>query len=238
MKKLVLIVFFVSTSFFAKSEIWIDFGLKAGYSPGVLINPYIFNNNTQALKYNHGFLYGGKIGINFGLTNSLTADLLYVSTKQTLHNSLSNTNIDLTFNTLDLPIMFRSNGENGGYGEIGPQFSFLNSSVHSLMGDVKSNFNATNFGLAAGFGQYIAGGDLFGLTLGFRFAYTFADLVNPSNKDNQNNPVYQPVTAEEIALDYKANSRLYAGVLLEFNFNLGYFTQGSRCAKRTRFKMF
>ena len=238
MKKIIFLTFLLFSFYNSKSETWIDIGVKGGYTPGVLINPRIFGNATQSLKYNHGYLYGGKIGLNFGLEKALCVDLLYTNTKQTLHNSATNLDKDLTFTSLDLPITIRANQENGGYGEIGPMFSFTRTAISSNLGDVTSRFNNTNFGLTAGFGQYIGGGNLFGLTIGFKLAYTFGDLLGPIYKDNFSNPIYNPYTAEEDALDYKSNSRLYAGIVLEFNFNLGYFTRGSRCAKRTRFKMF
>ncbi|MFT6716055.1 MAG: hypothetical protein ACJA0Q_000684 [Saprospiraceae bacterium] len=242
MKKLLLLSLLVLFSLHSKGEVWFDIGAKGAYAPGVFTNAHLLSSRNQSLKYNHGYFYGGKLGVNFGLTHSMTIDLLLSKTTQTLINSLKTNNYTVSLSSLDLPIMYRHNQDNGGYSEIGPQFTFTqeaNLSVNGLTSDIKSNFNSTNMGVAFGFGQYIGGGQAFGFNMGLRFAYMFGDIVASSSQNMGDDPIFQPLGAEEIGkYTYNPTGRLYAGVVLEANFNIGYITKGSRCSKRTRFKMF
>jgi len=242
MKKiLVLILLFVFT-FQSQAETWFDIGLKGAYAPGVLTNSHILSAPNQTLKYNHGYFFGGKIGVNFGLKHGITVDVLSSKTTQTLINNDKTNDYTVSFSSIDIPIMYRNNGDNGGYSEIGPQFTFTqgaNTNLNGVSNDVKSSFNSSNMGVAFGFGQYVGGGDAFGFNIGFRFAYMWGDIVNSSAQDMFNDPVYKPLGTEQIAAyEYNPTGRLYAGIVFEANFNVGYITKGSRCSKRTKFKMF
>ena len=242
MKKIILLSILSVFAFQSKGEVWFDVGAKGAYAPGVFTNPYILSSENQRLAYNHGYFVGGKIGINFGLTHSATIDVLYSTTTQTLINNDKTNNYTVSLSSIDLPIMYRNNGDNGSYGEIGPQLSFTRKAQADLNGvsqDAKNSFNSTNMGVAFGFGQYIGGGNVFGLTMGLRFAYSFGDIVASSSQHLTGDPVFQPLGPDETSTyTYKASGRLYAGVVVEANFNIGYITQGSRCSKRTKFKMF
>ncbi|MFT6746785.1 MAG: hypothetical protein ACJAZ2_001129 [Glaciecola sp.] len=241
MKKLLLLfaLSFVMTQ--ANAEVWFDIGAKAAYAPGVFTNGQILASN-QLLNYSHGYFVGGKIGVNFGLTHSMTIDVVSSKTNQKLTDPTKTNSHSLSLSSIDIPIMYRNNQSSGGYSEIGPQITITQSAETKINGvstDVKSSFNSSNMGVAFGFGQYIGGSDSFGFNMGVRFAYMFGDIVASSSQDLQGDPVFQPVSpAEFTAYRYKPSGRLYAGVVLEANFNIGYITQGSRCAKRTRFKMF
>lgn len=241
MRKIVLpllLILFVNSS---RAEIWFDLGIKGAYAPGMFINKNVFGTSAQNLSYNHGFFAGGKIGINFGLSHCLTVDGLLSQTRQTL-NSISGTSSTVTLRSFDLPIMYRNNTDEGGYAEIGPQLSVVMSADRTDnlgKNDVKSSFAASKWGVAFGFGQYIGGGDAFGFNIGFRFAYTLSDIITSSAGNASTDPIYQPITAEEISsYNYAKSSRLYVGIALEADFNLGYFAKGASCTKRTKFRMF
>lgn len=242
MKNIFLYTLVILTSLTAKSEIWFDVGAKGGYAPGAFTNAHLLESKTQRLKYSHGFLMGGKLGVNFGLTHALTVDGLFSQTNQTLVTNDQGNSYTLSLSSIDLPIMYRMNQDNGGYGEIGPQFSFTqgaNISVNEASTDAKNRFNSSNIGVALGFGQYIGGSDLFGFNIGFRFAYTLADIVSSSAQNASSDPVFQPFGAEEAAnYSYKPSGRLYGGVVLEVDFNLGYLAKGAKCSKKTRFRLF
>lgn len=242
MKKVILIIALAISTLTSNAEVWFDIGVKGAFAPGVFSNPYIIGSSDQQLEFSPGMLLGGKLGVNFGLTHSVTIDFLYAETRQKMYSAAVDITNSLSLKSFDLPIMYRMNQDNGGYGEIGPQFSFTLGGTKTAGGvstDAKSMFNSSNFGVAFGFGQYIGGGDAFGFNMGFRFAYTLADIVTSSFANETNDPVYTPYSADEVAAyTYKASGRFYAGVALEFNFNLGYLAKGAKCTKRTKFKLF
>lgn len=242
MKKLFFASLLCITAFQSKGEIWFDLGLKGAYAPGAFTNSHILGSQEQTLKYSHGYFYGGKIGVNFGLRHGITFDLLFSTTNQTLINTDQSNKYTMSMRSLDVPIMYRNNQDNGGYGEIGPMFSWTQEAEQNINGVSKSttsNFNGSNMGVAFGFGQFVGGGDLFGLNIGLRFAYMFGDIVASSAQNINDDPVFQPLGPEETAAyAYKPSGRLYAGIALEVNFNLGYITKGSRCTRRTKFRLF
>ena len=242
MRKILSTIVLLSLFTGAKSEIWFDLGIKGAYAPGVFINSNVFSTSTQGLKYNHGFFFGGKIGVNFGLSHALVAEGLYTQTRQTINSTFTGLDNTVTLNTLDIPIMYRNNTDEGGYAEIGPQLSIVLGADRVTNGtatDVKSDFAKNRWGLALGFGQYIGGGDAFGFDIGFRFAYTFSDVLAPKAATATTSPIYQPQSPNEIAdFSYSKTSRLYVGIAVEADFNLGYFSKGASCTKRTKFKMF
>ena len=235
---LVLVLLF----FGAKSEIWFDLGIKGAYAPGVFINSNVFSTSTQRLKYNHGFFAGGKIGVNFGLSHALVVEGLYTQTRQTINSTFTGLDNTVSLNTVDIPLMYRNNTDEGGYAEIGPQLSIVLGAEQTGAGvsnDVTSDFLKSRWGLALGFGQYVGGGDAFGFDIGFRFAYTFSDILAAKAATATTSPIYQPQSPTEISeFNYSKTSRLYVGIAIEADFNLGYFTKGAACSKRTKFKMF
>lgn len=242
MRKITSLVILVLASFTTQAEVWLDAGIKGGFAPGVFTNPHILDSKTQALGFPTGYLYGGKFGINFGLTHSITVDAIISSSSMTLNEQSSNNFRKTTISSFDLPVMYRVNQENGGYAEIGPQWSFTQSATLSTQGgstDVKDRFNSQNMGIAFGFGQYVGGSDAIGINIGFRGAYMFKDIVSTGAQTATLDPVYQPVGTEDVAnYSYSESGRLYLGLVVELNLNIGYFTNGPACSKRTRFRLF
>lgn len=239
--KLAGLLFLLMISFSSKAQLWIDLGVKGGFTPGITMNSNVFNNEKFKLGFASGYQFGGKFGINFNPTHAVAIEVLSstINTKTTVGDSDPNT---LGLNYLEIPILYRYNKENGGYSEIGPVIGLLNSAnlnSSSTDADVKNQFQKTNYGMMLGFGQYIGGGNLFGLNLGFRIAYTFNDIVQADFQSVAGNAVYTPNDAESVSsFEYKKSNNIYAGIVLEFNFNLGYFVKGSGCKKNTRFKLF
>jgi hypothetical protein len=239
-RTLTLSLLFLFT-FQSKAETWFDIGVKGAYAPGAFTNSHILSSTNQTLEYNHGYFFGGKIGVNFGLKHGITIDVLSSKTTQTLINNDKNNDYTVSLSSIDIPILYRNNADNGGYSEIGPQISITQSANVNLNGvssDIKSSFNGTNMGVVMGFGQYVGGSDAFGFNLGLRFAYMWGDIVNSSSQNQFNDPIYKPLGDDIATYEYKSSGRLYAGFVLEANFNAGYITKGSRCSKRTKFKMF
>jgi hypothetical protein len=242
MKKTLLLCLLSIITIHSKAEVWFDIGAKGAYAPGAFTNPSLLGDTEQRLDYSHGYFVGGKLGVNFGLSHGLTVDVLYSKTTQTLINNTKTNKYAVSLSSIDLPIMYRNNQDNGGYGEIGPQLSFTQNGAANLNGassDIKDNFNSTNLGVAFGFGQYIGGGKAFGFNIGLRFAYMFGDIVASSSQNIGSDPIYKPIGTDQItAYSYKPSGRLYAGITLEANLNIGYLASGAKCTKRTKFRLF
>lgn len=240
-KKLSGLILIMALGLTSKAQLWIDLGVKAGFTPGISMNSNVFNDENYKLGFASGYQYGGKLGVNFNPEHAVAVELLMttLNTKTTIGSQDPNT---LTLNYMEIPVLYRFNKENGGYSELGPVFGILKgANANNALGDfdVKEQFVETNYGLMIGFGQYIGGGNLFGLNLGFRLAYTFNDIIGTDNQSVLGNAVYSPSDLETIgSFEYKKSNNLYAGIVLEFNFNLGYFVKGSGCKKNTRFKLF
>lgn len=237
MKKLSILTALLLCAFAMKSQIWFDLGVKGGYTPGLSINSNIFNDENYKLKFASGYQYGGKVGINFNSEHAVAVEGL-ISTIQTKTEVSGNEASTLALTYLEIPILYRYNKESGGYSEIGPVIGMLRGADKGGT-DFKSQFVDNNYGLMIGFGQYIGGGNLFGLNLGFRMSYTFNDIVKSDNQSVLGNAVYTPSDLDNAnSFEYKGSNNFYAGIVLEFNFNLGYIVKGSGCHKNSRFKLF
>lgn len=238
MKKLSVLAVAMLFALATKGQLWFDLGIKGGYTPGMSINSNLFNDDAYQLGYDHSYLFGGKIGINFNAEHSITIDglLTSIGNARKVETESISEDFNLRLNYLEIPILYRLNKENGSYAEVGPQIGLLQGAAVNG-NDVKSQFNNTNFGIAVGTGQYIGGGNLFGLNLGVRIAYMFNDIVGADFQSETGSAVYVPVGDSE-SFSYKGTTNFYAGVVAEFNFNFGYFVKGSGCHKNTRFKLF
>jgi len=231
----------ITISLTSKAQLWIDLGVKGGFTPGVTINSNVFNNEKYKLGFAAGYQFGGKFGINFNPQHAVAIEVLSttINTKTTVGDEKAST---LGLNYLEIPLLYRYNRENGGYSEIGPVIGIIKgANVNAAVGEtnVKDQFVKNNYGVMLGFGQYIGGGNFFGLNLGFRVSYSFNDVIGTETQTNSGNAVYTPTDLETTSsFDYKKSNNIYAGIVLEFNFNLGYFVKGSGCKKNTRFKLF
>jgi len=232
MKKITLILFvlFAST---LKSQIWIDLGIKGGYLPTLALNNNLINDKTNKLGMGTSYLYGAKIGVNFNQEYSVCSEVLFTTLSPINKNSLS-------LNYIQIPILFRYNQDNGSYSEIGPQISLFRG-AKSDGTDVQDQFTSTNYDIVAGLGQYIGGGNGFGFNLGVRVACNLNDIIGSEFRTEEGNAVFTPVETDATPLSdfkYNATRNLYVGIVLEFNFNLGYFQKGPNCHNKTRFKLF
>ena len=134
--------------------------------------------------------------------------------------------------------------EDGSFAEIGPLLSIgMNQTGtqefggSTASGSLDDMLSTTNYAIAFGFGQYIAGGNLVGLSLGFRFAYTLNDVVNEAYRSESGSILYNPNYTSTEKFEYKASHPFYLGVNLELNFDLGHMVSAS-CGKKTKFVLF
>lgn len=228
------------------NPMWLDFGIKGGYMPTYMFNTTKINDENYSFNYSAGYAFGGKLGFNFSAERGITLDGLYskssfsdkISFSDTVLGNFAFTNT-VTTTSIDIPLMYRSNGGDGSYFEIGPQLSLLrtaNQTTNFGGLDVKSSFVSMNYAVVLGFGQYIGLNDKLGLFAGLRFGYTINDVIESSKKTSSGSPVYTPFR-DINKFKYSQSHPLFAMVLLEFNFDLGYIVS-SKCGKATRFVLF
>lgn len=237
MKRIILAGAVIFSALATQAQTWIDLGVKAGYTPGISLNTNVFDDEAYKLQFGHGYQYGAKLAVNFGPFYSVSGDVMW--TTLTNVREVSGEVSELTLNYMEIPILFRYNQENGAYSEIGPSIGlFRGAKSSSNIDGLEDQFNGTNYGIVVGMGQYIGGGSAFGMNIGFRAGYTFNDIISSDFQTEVGNAVYTPVTPGENSFSYKASNNIYFGLVLELNFNVGYFQQGSNCHKNTRFKLF
>lgn len=243
MKKLtaVLLVFIYSQSLY--SQTWFDIGLKGGYGADFLVNTNFYNDGNFNPKLSYGYMYGGKLGINFNTEHAITLDVSSSAFNQTFNYTLKNINNTTSDNTrsmgfdaLNFLLMYKKT-TNSSYLEIGPQYSivtktrFSDSNVPNANSDISSNLAKSYFSAVIGFGGHLVGTDNFGISLGLRVSYTFNDIISSTGQQIN----FPSITTYP---SYKPSNPLSAMLILSFDFDLGYMAKSGGNHKRSKFLMF
>lgn len=220
----------VGLNFSAFTQTWFEIGAKGSYGITALYNSTVWNESNISNKFTTGFGVGGRLGINFGSTHGIAAEVIVASGKQNWgYQLVGGPQIEFTtaWKTLDYYLLYRNSG-NGGYFELGPKISTVSSvkqsSTAMVEADRTSDFNKSMLGAAMGFGGNIAGGDVVALTFGLRFEYMFGEFVSPSGK-----LVNQPIPP--LQLNASKTNIVNIQAVLELNFGLGSYAQAS-CGNR------
>ncbi len=240
MKKLTLIFCSIICFQSVYSQGWLDVGLKGGYGLNFLVNKNLYNDHYFSPKLSSGYIFGGKIGVNINQSHAITIDLTSSSLDQAYRYSLDSNVTTFTrsigYNALNVNVMYR-NTTNASYFEIGPQFSMISKTRYSDdltktdKLDIDTSFVKSYYGVAMGFGGYLIGTENFRVILGFRLSYALNDIISESGK-LINFPSF--VKYE----NYSPSKPLTAMMMLELNYDIGYFTK-SNCKKRkTSFILF
>lgn len=222
---------------------WIDVGLKGGYGLNLLYNKNIFDDTEYNHKFSGGYSFGGKIGLNLGEFHEITFDVMSSKFTQkfdfnitdTLDNSQTKHNSELSFQSIDLLLMYRNNNE-GRYFEIGPYMSlisngsFSDSHANETNKDVTPQLQKNGYGLALGFGAYMLGTENFGITFGARFNYQISDLVSAQGQTD-NFPTNKSYDS------HRASHPFGAMIVMEMNYDLGYLAS-AKCSKRRKIILF
>ncbi len=240
------LIFLISLNTF--SQTWMDCGLKGGYGITNLINSNVWNEYKIQPLISTGYAYGGKLGLNFNINYQITVDFIAKSSSQKYLFQPSQTDKwekNINYTSIDLPLLFRHNSDNGSFLEIGPQISFL-TGVSEKTGNSSINrsdyFEATNLGAVFGFGSFIFGGDNAYLVFGLRFHYGFQDLL--SNTGGKNSKNYFPINDGKMNNyesgfefdSYQPTNPISGLIYLEFNYDLAYLVRSS--CKRTVLRFF
>lgn len=222
-----------------KQIVWFDAGLKTQMGSSGLLNTFIIDdpNRNYELKFTNAIGFGGRIGINKNYSG-LSLEAMYNQSKQTYEENtgLTSTNVDVSWNSLDLYTLFR-NAKNLGYFEIGPKFSFLRSFEDAQGADVTENYSSTNIGAVLGFGAYVFGTDgAFSGILGLRFEYGVTNMTSSDAPDGYT-PLGVITDGDGLAVDGGNTNPFFAGLVFELNWGIGYVGV-AQCGARSKFIMF
>ena len=252
-------IFIISLNTFSQG--WLDCGIKGGFGGSALVNSNVWKNSTIEHLLSPAYTFGGKVGLNFNMNFQITMDFMHKGASQRYlfqpeiepsginGDARTNWNKTVKLNSFDFPLLFRHNGDNGSFFEIGPQFSFIGRVKETTdqagvlpKREIKEYFTNTNFGAVIGFGSFMLGTQNTYLVLGFRVHYGLQDLISEKGGKDLNS--YYPLNNGELDEfengfqfeEYKATNPLSAVVYLEVNYDLAYLTR-SKC-KRTALKFF
>jgi hypothetical protein len=228
-----------------KSNVWLEFGLTGNGGLGMITNKNIWNDQ-KTVNSTLSFCYGG--GIKIGLNLSSSHEIL-INPEFGIKNQRFKINLDsidyeknIQVRGLDVSLLYRYHSENGGYVEIGPQFSTI-ANVSELNNgekfDVSNNFNKGNISGVFGFGSNFVQSNAFTWTIGFRFVYGFKDLV--SNEGGNGSSFSYPLNDGIYNKKFENYQPTKAVALLlhtEFNFDLGYFAKSNCKRGRVSFMKF
>lgn len=240
MKNTPLTLAFLLFASLSYSQTWFDLGVKGGYGLDLLYNQNFFNGRDFTPLLSYGYMYGGKVGFNFNTEHSITMDVntsyfnqQFAYSFLNADSSRSNYTRGIGFNSLNFLPMYRKM-KSSSYVEVGPQYSTVLKSrgTDSYLGgsDISPYIIKSYYSVVLGFGGFVMGTENFGITLGFRFSYTFNDLVT-KNGQLINFPSTTPYAT------YNKNNPISALMVMEFNYDLGYLVN-SKCGKKTKFLMF
>jgi len=216
---------------------WFDAGIKAGYGPTGLYNKNITDSNDFNNDIAYGYSFGGKFSINYD-NHGMTIDAMLSKGAHSYEyiqgQNLPVINRDLEWNTFDIYALYRNN-RNITYFEIGPKISFLRSAEQQIENesfvDVTEFYSDNELSAVLGFGWYAMGTDgSFSGILGLRFEYGITDFVGDKGQE-----LGYPIPSLDET--YVKSNRLYASIMFEMNWGIGYFGKAN-CGARSKFIRF
>lgn len=247
MRKLLILCFIaVSTMGYSQKEIaWFDAAIKIMYGSSNIINNAVIDdpNLNYDLNFGTAIGFGGKFGINKGY-NGLAIEVLYTSSGHTFEGlGTYPAAPEIEWKSLDLYLLFR-NAKNLGFFEIGPKIGFLRSMSRTTADGQLVDFaeiNKRQLAGVLGFGVNVVGTDgSFSGQIGLRFEYGFTDLNAQDPLGTGGEPF--PFTASADSPNgiyngskgYQKSAPVYAGLVFELNWGLGYYGI-AQCGARAKF---
>ena len=239
-KLLILCLIAVSTVSYSQKEIaWFDAAIKIMYGSSNIINNAVIDdpNLNYDLSFGTAVGFGGKFGINKGY-NGLAIELMYTSSGHTLEGLNGYPAAPkIEWKSLDLYLLFR-NAKNLGFFEIGPKIGFLRSLQRTDADGVLSDFTEINkrqISAVLGFGVNVVGTDgAFSGQIGFRFEYGFSDLNGQETLGAGAEPFPYAPNIYNGDKGYQKSSPIFAGLVFELNWGLGYYGI-AQCGARAKF---
>ncbi|MFM7022651.1 MAG: outer membrane beta-barrel protein [Flavobacteriales bacterium] len=243
MRNLFLSVLFFFVCQAAQGQMFFEVGLKGGAGVAMLLNENTMQDNRITKTPNYAYSYGFKAGFDFNEQYAIIGEYMWAQINQNnkyLDNSSSEIKKNIQVNTVNIPILFRYNSDNGSYLEVGPRLGFTKKVLQSgtTSTDITSKFEAKSYGAVFGFGSVLFATDNIYGTIGIRFDTGISDIISADGgKDKMK---YYPIDDNNFTTSYSkyaATIPLSVQLMLEFNWDLGYFAR-SKCKKRSGFIMF
>ena len=218
-----------------KSQVWIDFGVKGGLGASFLMNANVWNDRASVHKLTGANSYGAKFGLNLGMKSELTVDYMFSKYAQNMQINNDDGIFEMQFGirSTEVPILYRLNGDEGSYLEVGGAFGQVRGAFES--GDLSSpvapiNYYERNYKSAVfGFGSYVLGAENVYLAMGLRFSYVFTDVISVEGGKNTTNyyPTQNNYAPSPAFLEYKPTTPFSALFMIEINYDLGYLARAA-----------
>lgn len=255
MKKNVLSILFCLiflSAFAGKNDKWLDCGLRGSFNNTWLINPNVFKDKTMKYDISFGFTAGAKLGFNFSEVVALTAEYDYSTFNQKYMSSTAtqwNRQVKLAY--AEIPLLLRITS-GFSYFEVGPKMSLLQSATDTYSAatpsvftpdysgvDISKNLNSSSFGVVLGWGSILWGTGGLTISTGLRLSYMFTDIVNENGGKGKDYTYMEGsgATTTPVNLPYAATSPASVGVMINFDYDLGYIVTSS-CKRSRKFVFF
>jgi len=237
MRKLLSVIVLILTANSGFTQGYLDVGVKGYFGTTWLFHETILDDENYIHEISLGAGPGFKLGMNFNEEIAIVGEVLYFNFNQkyAITDENDNWNKHISITTIDLPILLRSNNSSGSYIEVGGQYSMVQSIEENIfIGNVTratENYDKHYWSAILSFGGYMMGWENFGISMGFRFAYSFDDIVGTQGEIGSYTNKVSTLPSR------KFTTPLTAGLVLEFNYDLGYLAK-SPCTGRRAFILF
>ncbi len=235
MKYAVTLFSLLFTMGLSAQQLWFDCGVKAQFGGTGLVNQAISDSGSWNYDIATGLGFGGKLGINFEV-HGITIDALFGNASSSFEADGGSSNLNVDWQYTDIYMLYRLSRYRG-YFEIGPKMTMLREVENNKTNTAESNivtdkYESNGFSGVLGFGTYLIGSDgRFSGIFGLRFEYGFSDLVMQSFGESEGLPVDTPNIYDN---GYQKSVPLFAGLVFEFNWGIGYYGKAS-CGQRGKF---
>ena len=230
MKKITLLLLFVSMSFALSAQMWIELGGKGMWGLRDFYNGNIINDREHTYQLSTGLSYGGNFSLNFADRHGINVEGLLSKYSQNFTHITPDPDIEsnVSWETFDAYLLYRAYSQ-GGFFEIGPKMTTVSAIEQTYAGapiPTEGFYNDTYYSVAFGFGGFIVGSEFLTLKMGARFEYALTDLV--SNAGQQANyPAFYNAFDE-----YKSTHPFSASLNVELNFAIGGVAR-AECGRRS-----
>lgn len=228
-----------TVSYGQKEIAWFDTGIKIMYGGSSAFSSMVSDasNLDYTLTFGNSMSVGGKFGINRGYSG-LALELMYNKGNAQIQNLNGPQDAELDWTNIELYTLFRNNA-NLGFFELGPKFSMLQKLERTTgsgeTADLKEAELTNNLGISGvlSMGVLLLGNDrAFSGQIGLRFEYGFTDMIAEGAGQKAFEP-FPDVVSSTSPVEYGKTVPLYAGLVFELNFGLGFYGV-SQCGGRPK----
>lgn len=212
---------------------WFSIAAKGGVGNSILINSDVFNQQgAEPNVFSISYAYGGRFTFTYGDNIGFGAEALWggFSQEYALATGTDSYDKTLDFTSLDYTFFFRYTGNNGGYFEIGPSFTNLETvdESNSIQGsflprtDLMNTYENKYTNLMIGFGLAAVRTERLDLNVGLRVNYGFNDIEPDPTYYVLNDGVFMPDLISE-----KATHPVSLKLFLELNYYFAFWGDAS-----------